>query len=144
MVINLWTLLEFLQKLIKLEFIWKKEKPTNRCLLIVDDDKYDSELLGNYLVRCGCSFEVAHMAEVAQEMIRTKYYQIAFIDLRLPRMPGQRLIAELRMKNPAIHIVIVCGGAGGLSDVMTGCYVGLILKPVTLESVEEVLKKTKF
>lgn len=143
MIVNLWSFLEFIWKLLKLEFRWKKPKlmvVEERCVLIVEDDLLDAEILQNYLLRCGCTFDHAMMSEVAQQMLKTKFYKLAFVDLRLPTMPGQRLISEIKRHQPHTYIVAVSGGDGGWNDISTGVHIGFIKKNVSLEAIEEVVR----
>lgn len=149
MTVNLLPIALALWKWLRVKFVFRKPipdppKPEKRCLLIVEDDPFDVELLQSYLMQCGCSCDVARFAELAQEMITTKFYRVAFVDLRLPKMPGQRLIQIIRLHHPKTHIVIVSGEVSDMNDLMAGQYFGLIRKSVTLQSVQDLLSTVKF
>lgn len=123
---------------------WLLGKRKKKCLLIIEDSQDDALLLSMILERMeGYEAETVDTAEAGLAVLRNKKHKIAFVDARLPMMDGFQFIEEIRSISPKTHIVMCCGMADDLIRIPVGRYVGVILKPPTVEAVEDCLNRTK-
>ncbi|MGN6106476.1 MAG: response regulator transcription factor [Kofleriaceae bacterium] len=78
-------------------------------ILIVDDDERLRARLATAFVERG--FEVASVADhaAAIALARTRRFDRAVVDLRMPGPNGLMVVQELRLLRPAIEIVVVTG-----------------------------------
>lgn len=116
-----------------------------RCLLIIEDYGPDAHFLESLIRNAGYKSHTVTMADSAYELIAAtpKKYPIVFIDLRLPQMSGWDFVRVLQRDFPDIHCVMVPGQMYDLENLPANLYVGVIGKPVSIESVEAVIRKTR-
>lgn len=112
-------------------------------VLVIEDNPNDVLLITRALALCKRSFTVAYNAEAAEAYIERNGYTLAFVDLRLPTMSGQRLIQLIRDRCPHTHIVVVPGEVRDLADIPEEIVYSVILKPVTVEKLRDFLEKVK-
>lgn len=79
----------------------------SRRVLVADDDPVFREVAGACLRNAG--FEVSQAVEGAQamEMLQRETYDLAIIDLLMPRIDGLRLIALIRATPQLRHLPIL-------------------------------------
>ena len=78
-------------------------------VLVVDDEAAIRESLHHYLADCEFDVTSASSGEEALEILESESRDVAIIDLRLPGMTGDALIAHLHEMNPKMHFVIHTG-----------------------------------
>lgn len=84
-------------------------------VLVVDDDCQVRNVVARALEREGCDLAEADDGDAALERLRTSPYDVAIIDLRMPRWNGTSLIAA--MKNEGIQAVpIIMSGYGDVQS----------------------------
>ncbi len=112
-------------------------------ILIVEDEKPINELLRRNLTLVGHTCAQAFSGEEALRLIETETFDLAFLDLMLPKMGGMEVLRQLPMP------VIILTARGDLSDRVQGLTLGAddyIVKPFdTLEllaRVTAVLRRT--
>lgn len=120
-----------------------KEVVSKPCILIVEDDKFQREVLKYYVRSIGYEPNAVSTAEAGLALLREKNHSIVFVDVRLPLMNGLELVKEVKKISKKIHVVILAGYAGDLVDLAYGTYVGLILKPFDESEIREAIEKTK-
>ncbi len=104
--------------------------------LIVEDNRDDSFLLELELRRHGIICEIATTAETARGLVKHVKYDLCFIDMRLPGMPGEVLLRVLSEEAPSAKLVIVCGEP---YDIPEGRGILVIRKSVTFDSIKDIL-----
>ena len=129
-----WSILE------SVAWLWGKRKKS--ALLIIDDNDDDGFMLGALLSRLGYQFQIETTAEAGLALLKTGKHKLVFVDIRLPMMSGIALLDKLRLISPKTHVVIVAGTSGDLEELKTNHYIGVMVKPVTLEALEDCLSKT--
>lgn len=132
---TIWAVLE------NISWLWGKRKKT--ALLIIDDNADDAEILGNSLKRLGYQYSVETTAESGLSVLKRERHWIVYVDIRLPLMSGIKFIDAIKTISPKTHVVIVAGLSGDLAQLTSNHYIGVIIKPPTLESVQDSIQKTK-
>ena len=118
-------------------------RPNSGAFLIVEDNDNDAENLARKLAKRGRSSEIATSGEAAAGLVKHTHYPVCFIDMRLPSMSGPALLRVLSRDAPNSEVVIVCGEPSDLNEVPAGQLILFIKKPVTLEAIEDILKKLR-
>jgi len=78
-------------------------------ILIVDDDESLCRTLSTILQSQGYHITIARTAKKAIEKTRSKYYNLALIDIKLPDMEGTKLLAKLQEITPKTMKIVVTG-----------------------------------
>lgn len=112
------------------------------CLLVVEDDKAQREILHYYLRALGYKPDVVTTAEAGMALIQEKKHHLAFVDIRLPLMSGLELAKQIMEVSPSTHVIIMAGYAPDLAELNKGQYVGVIVKPFEITDVEDAIRKT--
>lgn len=82
------------------------ELPT---LLLVDDDAAFRDALAPALTRRGFAVTVAKNADDAEEVARTRVFEYALVDVRMPGKSGITLVATLRSIDDGTRVVVLTG-----------------------------------
>lgn len=114
-----------------------------KVLLIVDDNADDAEMLRIFVSRLKYKTEIVDTAEAGLAVLKDRHHAIAFVDVRLPMMDGMSMVDRIRSISPKTHIVIVCGESSDLFRLPKGRHFSVILKPVSLESVEDCVRQSR-
>lgn len=102
-------------------------------LLIVDDDSAIRDLFSSYFESHGYSILTANNGLEGLEYIRAHHPNLVISDLRMPKMDGLDMIADIADMEASPPIIVVSGG-GMMSDVMAALRLGAsdyLMKPVT-------------
>ncbi|MFN7973039.1 MAG: response regulator [Acidobacteriota bacterium] len=85
--------------------------PMNRepNVLVVDDEETVCASLERVLTEYGYAVSAVQNGAAALERLRSKPYDMAFVDLKMPGMPGMDLVRELRRSQPTMPVMIVTG-----------------------------------
>lgn len=82
----------------------KKEK-----ILIVDDDAALQESLVSILEGEGYYIETAKTGLEAENKVKTKFYNLALLDIRLPDMTGLELLTRINQVSPRTKKLVLTG-----------------------------------
>ena len=116
-------------------------------ILIVDDDENIRKVLLAILEDEGYKVESAGTAKDAIEKTKSKFYNLALIDIRLPDMEGIELLTKFRDTTPKMRKIIMTGfpTLQNAVDAVNRGANAYILKPFDVEKVlktiEQQLKK---
>ena len=119
----------------------RRNRAPRGTVLIVEDNKYDAELLEAKLIKAGFKTEIATSGEAAEGMVRHKFYPVILMDMRLPRMSGEALLRVLSEKSPNSNIVIVCGEPSDLASIPPGSFFTFIGKPASADAIVQLTRK---
>jgi DNA-binding response OmpR family regulator len=112
-------------------------------LLIVDDDKAVRRLLSRIAERAGFDVDSAKDGVQAMEMLDSKQYDIAIVDLMMPRMSGYDLVQKISTLNPRPVVLVATalmnGDVASLDDSMVR---RVIKKPFDINAVAAALVDT--
>ena len=112
-------------------------------ILVVDDDKTIRKLLERVASRAGFDVEVARDGLEALEMLGRQTYDIAIVDLMMPRLSGYELVQQISTMSPRPTVIVATammnGDAASLDDSMVR---RVIKKPFDINAVAAALIET--
>jgi len=91
--------------------------------LIVDDDESFRELCTRFLVGLGHKTASARDGQEALSMLRREWYDVALVDLRLPKLDGLQLVKIIKAEKPSPEVVILTG-YGSISSAVEAMKLG--------------------
>jgi two-component system, OmpR family, response regulator len=107
-------------------------------ILIVEDD----EILSDSLIRAmaGAGYAADHVAdgEHALSMLLDGHYDLAILDLNLPRLDGLGILKQVRLRKPALPVIILTA-RDSVDDRVRGLDLGAddyLAKPFSLAELE--------
>jgi len=106
-------------------------------ILIVDDEEGIRKSLEAVLEDKGCLVDTAENGQEAITKSKTKFYNLALVDIRLPDMDGVALLTEMRETTPKMARIIITGYPSldnAIAAVNKGAD-GYIVKPFTMENL---------
>ena len=110
-------------------------------LLIVDDDEAFRTALGAALERKGFSVSLAHDATSAEQAARTRVFECALVDVRMPGASGIELCATLQSIDEGTTIVVLTG-FGTIANAVAAMRAGAadyLTKPVDVAACQRAL-----
>lgn len=122
---------------------WLLRRKKKICLLVVEDNPTDAELTEAKIHRLGWQCDVVTSAEAAYPLLVSKRHPVVLLDLRLPYESGTHVAGRMLKVCPDAHIVLVAGEPTDIAGALCGAYFGLILKPLTPESLRDIFRKPK-
>ena len=118
-------------------------EPEKVALLIVDDETAIRKLLAKIAERAGFAVDTARDGLEALEMLGRKNYEIAIIDLMMPRLSGYELVQKISVLTPRPTVIVATalmhGDTASLDDSMVR---RVIRKPFDIENVAQALVET--
>ena len=88
-----------------------EEKDEKESILIVDDDESILRSLALILEKKGYETETAVTGREAMEKVSERFFNLAFLDIRLSDMEGVELLAPFKEMHPDMVVIIVTGYA---------------------------------
>jgi len=118
-------------------------------ILVIDDDESIRRTITSILEEKGYTVDTAENGKEAIRKSKTKFYNLALIDIRLPDMEGTKLLTAMKETTPKMVKIIVTGYPSlhnAVEAVNSGAD-AYVLKPFnvekTLKTIEEQLEKQK-
>jgi len=123
----------------------KGEKPTrigNVSILIVDDEERIRHALSYALTLSGHHVITASDGHEALELFKNGSYDIAFVDLKMPRMNGWEVTNAIKQMDPDVMVVLMTGWSVRLDDErLSKNHVDAVLaKPFELSQINDLIK----
>jgi len=112
-------------------------------ILVIDDDKSIRETLKAVLEEKGYIVDTAENGEGAIEKSKTKFYNLALIDIRLPDMDGVKLLTAMKETVPKMVKIILTGYPSlqnAIEAVNRGAD-GYVVKPFDMDNVLNTIKE---
>jgi len=112
-------------------------------ILLVDDEEELVSTLAERLDFRGIHAEWATSAKKAIELVKEKHFDIAVLDVKMPRISGLELMGILKKTDPELRFIFLTGH-GSESDFRHGCEGGAcfyLIKPLKLEALVEKLEE---
>ena len=120
-----------------------KKKARKTPLLVVDDDRSVRKLLTRIAERAGFDVDSARDGLEALEMMEKKDYEIAIVDLMMPRLSGYELVQKISALVPRPTVIVATalmnGDVASLDDSMVR---RVIRKPFDIDAVAAALIET--
>jgi DNA-binding NtrC family response regulator len=116
---------------------------TEYKILVVDDDPKILERLREFLENEGYAVETAKNGEIAGQMVDQDYYDLALIDLNMPKVDGMTLLKTLVDYHPDTVGIILTGHAT-IRNAVEAMKLGAadyLAKPVKMEELLLVVQR---
>ena len=115
-------------------------------VLIVDDEPDICWVLENTLQPEGYAVTATTSGARALELIRERFFELAFVDAKLPDLDGLELAARIRQDSPQTAIVLLSGyfykEDRAISErLRDGLFIGFIPKPFDLNQVRLIAQQ---
>jgi DNA-binding NtrC family response regulator len=110
-------------------------------ILIVDDNEGIRETLSSILEEKGYDTDTAKNGTEAIEKSKTKFYNIALLDIKLPDVEGTKLLTEMQETSPKMIKIMITGYAS-LQNAVEALNLGAnayIMKPLNPENLLNVI-----
>jgi DNA-binding NtrC family response regulator len=110
-------------------------------ILIVDDNEGIRETLSSILEEKGYKTDTAKNGAEAIEKSKTKFYNIALLDIKLPDIEGTKLLTEMQETRPKMIKIMITGYAT-LQNAVEALNLGAdayIMKPLNPENLLKVI-----
>jgi DNA-binding NtrC family response regulator len=117
-------------------------KPKSK-ILVVDDEPGVRNLLKTMLLRKGYSAEAVDSGDQALVRLREAHFDLVITDLRMPGLPGEELVAQLKRDQPSLPVVVISayGGTQSVVEVVKRGAEDYLAKPFKQEDLELVVFK---
>lgn len=119
-------------------------------ILLVDDDRNICDTLSLILESRGHDVDVAHTGKAALEKSKTKAYDLAVLDVRLPDIEGTKLLRTMHETRPRMVKIMLTGyypETQNAIDAIKNGAEAYFTKPVNLvhliEAIEDRLEELK-
>jgi len=112
-------------------------------ILIVEDDENIRKTMKNILQQKGYETDTAKTGREAEEKAKTRFYNLALLDIKLPDMEGTQLLAKLHENTPKM-VKIMVTGYPSLENAMEALNQGAdayVTKPVKPEKLLALIKE---
>jgi DNA-binding NtrC family response regulator len=112
-------------------------------ILVVEDDRAQRQILADFLTNQGYQVTSADNGETALKHFRQKVFDVVLADIKMPRMDGLALLAQIRAINPESRVVLITAFASVDSAVqaMKAGAFDYLTKPVNLEELLIILDR---
>ena len=111
-------------------------------ILVVDDELSVADLLSEDLVEEGYECITVGTGEDALRRLSKSNFNAILLDLRLPSIPGMDVLKEVKLKYPAIAVIVVtsAGDAQTAVEAMKLGAADYIVKPFELEKLNNIIE----
>jgi DNA-binding NtrC family response regulator len=112
-------------------------------ILIVDDDANIRETISLILEQKGYSTDTAENGKEAMEKAKTKYFNLALLDIKLPDMEGTKLLTMIHETQPRMMKIMVTGYPS-LENAVAALNLGAdsyVMKPIDPEKLLEIIEE---
>ena len=112
-------------------------------ILIADDEEALRELLREQLSAQGYTIDEAPDGEVAVEKLQKEKYDLAILDINMPRKNGLEVLKHIREQKLPMRVIMLTGRLGfsvGSESILLGAD-EYITKPFDLDYLEMAIKK---
>ncbi|MCD6497837.1 MAG: response regulator [Deltaproteobacteria bacterium] len=113
-------------------------------VLVIDDDRMNTQLLGDVCAVSGWRVLVAEDGQQGMTLARKHHPDVILLDLMMPRLDGFGVLAELRQSAGLADVAVVIVSAIGEQDSVDRAHalgaVGYLHKPFGLEDLRSALK----
>ncbi len=112
-------------------------------VLIIEDEETYRELLSDLLEKEGHKCEGVPNAEKALERAKNKDYDLAFVDIYLPRMNGFELSGVLKKMKPGLRVIFVTGDSSEetIDKMEKSDVLGYISKPCEMKDIFDLVDR---
>lgn len=123
--------------------ILKKGEAGQPTVLVIDDDPALQALFKQFLKKAGFGRIVVGTGADAVSYAEKQDFDLVFLDLKLPDIPGDELYAKLKQLHPELPIVIITGypDSETLSKILANGPVTVIKKPIEFDQLNQTVRQ---
>ncbi len=112
-------------------------------ILIADDEEVVHKTIGHYLTALGHNVNHATDGEKALRSIEKEDFDLALLDVRMPKLDGLALLSKASSVRPEMSCVIITGHAdmSVAIQALKGGAVDFLIKPIKLIELDAILEK---
>jgi len=113
-----------------------------KSILIVDDDKGVLGVIKDILELQGYRVDTAETGQEALEKTKTRYYNLALLDIKLPDIEGTQLLTRMHRDMPKMMKIMITGYAS-LENAVESLNLGAdayLMKPIEAEKMLKVVE----
>ena len=137
--------MNFLHKLFKkedLEMTTDKTIPSTLNILVVDDAQINRYVLIKFLYKILTNINVEEASDGIEtlEKVHNKYYDIIFLDIKMPKMGGDKVAQEIKRNNINSIIIGVTGQVEISDDVLKNGMDYCLIKPIDISKLKKFLE----
>ena len=112
-------------------------------ILVADDDPVVGDTFRHIVTGLGHTCEITHDGKDCLKQIAQQHYDLLFLDLIMPKLDGEAVLHALHGREQQMSIVVVSSedDEDVIRDILRRGAAAYIVKPVTLEAVESVIKE---
>ncbi len=126
-----------------------KDTKQGGLILIVDDDPGTCKIIENVLTKKGYDVVISNTGEDAITKAKEKFFDIIFIDMKLPTLNGLETYLELKKINPKLIAIVITAYHQEMDDLvqeaMNNSAYTCLTKPINIEDmlvlINEILTK---
>jgi signal transduction histidine kinase/CheY-like chemotaxis protein len=120
-----------------------QSKRTQPRLLVVDDEDFVRDLLGEILEGEQCDVYLAESGSEALSVFSQMEFDGVFTDVGMPGMSGWELACEIRKLNPRLPIAVITGWgeAVGSNEQKAAGVNWIVAKPFTADRIAELVRE---
>ncbi|MCP4414579.1 MAG: response regulator, partial [Gammaproteobacteria bacterium] len=114
-------------------------------ILVVDDDDLSRGYLSEALKRNGYSIDNASDGQEAVGLTDKQHYDMIFLDMRMPRMGGMKVLERVKKTSKETTIVIMTayGSIESAVEAMQKGAYDYIIKPFSVDNIKLLLKRVQ-
>jgi CheY-like chemotaxis protein len=120
-----------------------KGNEVRKKIMVVDDHRYSLLALTRMLEQAGYDVISAENGHDAIKIVQTgKFPDLVFMDIKMPVLDGYATMKEIRKLKPEIKVIAetAYGLEGDKNLIIKAGFDGYLPKPITTQSLEEILK----
>ncbi|HEY9095528.1 MAG TPA: response regulator [Hydrogenophaga sp.] len=112
-------------------------------ILVVDDDPIQLRAAARILRELGCAGALANRGEMALELLGKQVFDAVLLDLRMPGLSGLETLAQLRLKQHRLPVVLISGDdlSASWSFYEKAGASGYLTKPLDKQSLAALLNR---
>jgi len=115
--------------------------PTKRAL-VVDDNRLNARLVALFLKRLDWQVETIDSGDAALSMLGRCKFDLVLLDLRMPRMSGERVCDEIRQGLGLTTLRVIAYTAHSTPEerqrILASGFNGVLIKPISFADVQEI------
>jgi len=131
------------RSLLDRDVLRKGEESGQPTVLVVDDDPGLQSIYKQFLKKAGFGRVVVGTAAEAMAEAGKRTFELVFLDLVLPDMPGDEVYLKLKGDDPDLPIIIITGYPDSevLSRILAVGPVTVIKKPIDFDQLNRAVKQ---
>ena len=122
--------------------ILRQDKRGQPTVLVVDDDPGIQDQFKSFLKKVGFSRVIVGTAKDAIASLKKQKFDLMFLDLQLPDVPGDQVYKTAKQIDPELNVVVITGypDSDMLNRILRVSPVTVLKKPLKIEQLSRTVK----